>query len=644
MAETKKLVLCLAILALFTLLFGCTNPNAPACGNGICDKNAGETIASCPSDCNSRASFYCGDGICNATERANPSLCPQDCGRPATRVDRCREGFDFNRQTRKCESSAATYTCSNGTYNTETGLCEIQPPTEEVCAQGTYNAEANLCEIQPSTAYNCAEGTYNSQTQQCEIQPETTYTCEQGQLVDAAGQKVCVVEITSENTCSEQSGHICAPNQTCTGNWIDASDTVLCCGAACALKGCSDQGGNVCLSSQICAGNLMGASDTSTCCSAACRAKTCSEQSGSICSASQTCSGSTIGASDTDSCCIGACSAITHMLTQVIPEKVVFSGSNYFRPEIIAVNDRLFAAWTIKGGSKYQLVELNDDLNQKGGVFDIYSYRTSIDIRLATDGSNLWYAFQSLAKQDAADCNSIFLCMAKYDISGSAPSLANTKLDIAAGCPFDNRNLRNYPQNPELVDDPTPVFYDGKYVVLTRAWKGTVQHIRTFDQGFNLLEDFTLDLNPLITGNEFLSQNALVDIDGKPYIIGGLGTLADSSIYAIPLSEDLRSVSGEAIPLVKEDGVKFSKTTSAKYVDGKLYINYAKSEGTESFQYLGVFDVKNGFSPLYNIQFQNKSVNANHSAIEVIGNRVYVIYQEDQKDNYDLLMQAFEWK
>ncbi|MEK6958988.1 MAG: hypothetical protein AABW59_03010 [archaeon] len=331
-------------------------------------------------------------------------------------------------------------------------------------------------------------------------------------------------------------------------------------------------------------------------------------------------------------------------LTQIIPETIVFSGSNYFRPEIIAVEDRLFVAWAIKGGSKYQLVELNEDLSPKSEVFDIYNYRTSIDIRLATDGINLWYAFQSLSDQDESDCNSIFLEMAKYDVSGNTPSLTNTKLDIAAGCPFGNRTLKNYPKNPELVDDPTPIFYDKKYVVLTRAWKGTVQHIRTFDKNFDLLEDFTLDLNPIITGNEFLSQNALVDIEEKLYLIGGLGTLADSSIYAIPLSGDLHSVSGEVIPLVKEAGQKFTKTTSAKYVEGKLYINYAKSTDEGQLHYLGIFDAENNFAPLDQIQFQDKSVNANHSSIEVIGDKVFVLYQEDQKNNYNLLMQVFEWK
>jgi hypothetical protein len=141
-----------------------------------------------------------------------------------------------------------------------------------------------------------------------------------------------------------------------------------------------------------------------------------------------------------------------------------------------------------------------------------------------------------------------------------------------------------------------------------------------------------------------LSQNSLVDIEGKLYIIGGIGTVADSSVFAIPLSSDLHSVSGKIIPLVKKQGHKFTKSTSAKYSDGLLYINYVKAADQKSFQHLGVFDVKKDFAPLYDIPIQDVSVDTNHASMEILDGKVYFVYQENQKKNSSLLMQVFEWK
>jgi hypothetical protein len=336
-------------------------------------------------------------------------------------------------------------------------------------------------------------------------------------------------------------------------------------------------------------------------------------------------------------------------LKQIIPETSITQGDRYKRPELIVVDNRLFAAFFNMDKNNFQLVELNEDLSPKSQIFDIYDYRDSVDIRLATDGPNLWYAFESVDKDNLNNCDGHFLCIAKYDISGENPNLIESKLDIAKGCPTGSSFYQNppedMPKNPEAVDDPTPIFYNGKYVVLTRGWNTSIQHIRTFDQNFNLIEDFTLDLGTA-TGDRMLTQNALVNIDDKIYLIGGLFNWSPpsiSSIYAVPLSSDLRSVSGDIISLVDYPGQSFKKVTAAKYDNGKLYINYAKVVNRQQFQHLGVFDVKNNFASLEQIQFQDKSVNNNHASIEVLGDRVYVIYQEDQKVNYDILMQVFEW-
>ena len=141
-----------------------------------------------------------------------------------------------------------------------------------------------------------------------------------------------------------------------------------------------------------------------------------------------------------------------------------------------------------------------------------------------------------------------------------------------------------------------------------------------------------------------------MNIDNQIYLIGGLykgapvKSNSNSDIYAIPLSNDLHSISGDKIALVADPNEYFTKVTSAKYVDGKLYINYVKA-GNGQFQHLGVFDVENGFALLAKIQFQDESVMYNHSSIEVLGNRVYVLYQGNDADEIPLILgKIFEWQ
>ncbi len=353
--------------------------------------------------------------------------------------------------------------------------------------------------------------------------------------------------------------------------------------------------------------------------------------------------------------------ALTKLELQLIISETKISPQDgrYGRVEVIEINNKLFMAFNNATTKTFKLVELNEDLSYKSPDIDIFSDspRESIDIRLASDGENLWYAFESMLpnRQMSSSCNNKFLNMAKYSISGAQPKLIASRTHIITnGCPSDPRKLAEIPLseipiNPEATDDPTPIFHNGKYVVLTRAVKDSVQHIRTFDEDFNTIEDFTIDLGPII-GDKMLSQNALVNVEGQIYLIGGLASGApvnpdaDSDIYAIPLSEDLHSVAGDMIPLVDYPDRYYTKTTKAIYDSGKLYINYVKA-GNGQLQHLGVFDVKNGFASLAQIQVQEKSVDVNHASFEVLGNRVYVFYQGESDDKIPVILgKVFKWK
>lgn len=63
---------------------GDTGPEAPVCGDGVCESDAGERPQSCPADCRTTILPSCGDGSCNGDETR--ATCTQDC--PCT----CDEG------------------------------------------------------------------------------------------------------------------------------------------------------------------------------------------------------------------------------------------------------------------------------------------------------------------------------------------------------------------------------------------------------------------------------------------------------------------------------------------------------------------------------------------------------------------------
>ena len=105
-----------------------------------------------------------------------------------------------------------------------------------------------------------------------------------------------------------------------------------------------------------------------------------------------------------------------------------------------------------------------------------------------------------------------------------------------------------------------------------------------------------------------------------------------------------RKLPGSIIPLITYENQTFRKVTAARYKDGKLYINYAKVVDKKQYLHRGIFDVENNFASLAEIQIQNISVSNNHSSMDVLGNKAYYVYQEDETGVADILAQAYEWQ
>ena len=361
---------------------------------------------------------------------------------------------------------------------------------------------------------------------------------------------------------------------------------------------------------------------------------------------------------ETPETCLKDCPLGAPQLTQIISETAVTPGdARYRRPEALVIGNSLFMAYEKAGEDAFELVELNEDLSYKTSVKTLYSGPDALsphDIRLAKAGDKLWYAFETVTiKRDRDTCEGHFLNIAKYDALASQPSYS-LNVNEMSGCGTDPDDYRDpsgdFPENPEAVDDPAPIYYNNEYIVMTRAWNGIKQHVRKFNENLDLINYFTLDLGNLPEMQDrILSQFSLVNINGEVYIIAGLIDFdtpnSESGIYAIHLSNDLKSAS-EAIPLVNYPGRIFRKVNRAIYDNGKLYITYTETTTPgNAYHNLGVYDVNNDFKMMQEIQFQSESFQHNHVGMGIYDNKIYVFYNEGEStENHDVLGAVYGWE
>ena len=322
-----------------------------------------------------------------------------------------------------------------------------------------------------------------------------------------------------------------------------------------------------------------------------------------------------------------------------------------WRPEIQKIGDKFYYAFN--KGEKFALVILDENFEQED-YLDLFSGDNEgyfpTDIRTSKDDNgNFWYAFESARRNKTAliekckkenKCNINKNGLAIY----SAASLIKSKTEAIQGCAFSVDILLEI--GPDCFkgklasDDPTPFFYNGKYYVLRRSHFSPVQNITEYDSEFNELNRYTVDLSSFI-GDNSVSQNTVVEIEGKLYLIGGVGigapNIADStsSIYAFELASDLSSAV-RMIQLTAYEGEYDTVVISARYFDGKLYISYFNSKQSDYMIYLEAFDVKNNFASLDRVKVYKWGTNN----LEVSGDKIYVAYVGD---DYRLYLAEFEW-
>ncbi|MCP4799302.1 MAG: hypothetical protein GY893_05070 [bacterium] len=323
------------------------------------------------------------------------------------------------------------------------------------------------------------------------------------------------------------------------------------------------------------------------------------------------------------------------------------SGNGVGRPDVVAIGDELYLAYGIITERNFHLVKLQADLEltQIGdSALELFSgyHDFSVDIRVSKANNSLWYAFEDNQWNAAVD-STHFLNAAWY--SGTNTLIAE-QTDIATGITTTipegfQVDPNDVPPNPEACDDPTPLWHNNSYYIFTRAWSGWIEeftpvsnhHVRVFNESFEKTDDFMVDFSSVLPGKS-LSQNTLIDIDGQVYLIGGFYNARNdipggSSIYAVPLADDLKTTVGDAVPLLVEPGRWLHKSTAAKMYNGNLYVSYQELITGGNTQNLAIIDVNNNFELLSTVEISSDlsgEIIASHVTFEIVGDRLYMFY------------------
>jgi hypothetical protein len=329
----------------------------------------------------------------------------------------------------------------------------------------------------------------------------------------------------------------------------------------------------------------------------------------------------------------------------------ILSPDGVGRPDVIAIEDTLYLAYSILTERNHHLVKMQADTSLtvlSNAPIELYSgtHDFSVDIRVSKANNKLWYAFED--NEWNAPIDSTHFLNAAWNSENDI--LIGQQIDIAIGITTGipeafSVNPNDVPLNPEAVDDPTPFWHNNLYYVFTRAWSGWIpeftpnqnHHIRVFNDSFELIDDYMIDFSSIIPGKT-LSQNVLIEIDGQVYNIGGYYNARNdieggSYIYAIPLNNDLTSTINGAIPLLTEEGNWFHKVTAAKVYNGYLFINYQEYIAGNDKQKIGIFDIENNYELITTLEISSfplggGGVIGNHTSFEILNDMLFVFYPE----------------
>ncbi len=338
-------------------------------------------------------------------------------------------------------------------------------------------------------------------------------------------------------------------------------------------------------------------------------------------------------------------------LIRTIDISTILSSNGVGRPDVVAIGDTLFLAYGIRTQRHHHLVKLKPDTNLtvlSAHPIELFSgyHDFSVDIRVSKANNKFWYAFEDNewnARIDSTHFLNVAWFSENLSLIGQQTDIAN---GITTGFPEAfSVNPADVPPNPEATNDPTPFWHNNLYYVFTRAWSGYIpeftpnqnHHIRVFDNNFDMIDDYMIDFSTIIPGKT-LSQNTIIDINGQLFVIGGFYNYRNdfsggSSIYAIPINDNLTSTINQAIPLLSEAGSFIQKVTSARVYQGMLFINYQQFIAGQDKQKIAIFDITNNYHLITTLKISSfplggGGVIANHTSFEILNDLLFVFYPE----------------
>lgn len=315
----------------------------------------------------------------------------------------------------------------------------------------------------------------------------------------------------------------------------------------------------------------------------------------------------------------------------------------YRRPDVVLINDQMYISFANK--TRFVLATITEDLDYTIlGYLANPSDEFATDVRLATDGSNLWYAMETTQKLTRPECGKNFLNGAKYSIGKKSIKHLINNFHITSGCPTIPKFIPLLmhspllPEDAKAVDDPTPLFIDNHFFIMVRGWiNKKKQYIYKFDENFNLIEKFNINLDKFIDSGS-LSQNVLIEIEDQLYLIAGVNSGPPrgnnySQIKAFPLSRDFKTVNGKIIDLISTNDQYLTRVTAAAYYKGKLIFNIVKKSKRcrKSKGYLAVLNKENSFQVEHYLLFQEHSAADNHSSFVIVNDKIFIFYQTPHK-------------
>lgn len=375
------------------------------------------------------------------------------------------------------------------------------------------------------------------------------------------------------------------------------------------------------------------------------------------------------------------------------------------RPDVVAINNQLWLAIDVPPAPGMQtnvtnipaFLRLDTKLQklERPAMFEVEIPGTktcappcappgTTDVRVGSAKGKFWMAFETVSAMPLPNSGCTLNFLNAGSISNFSSGLSSSV--ITQGCPLLIGNPGTHDQitpaalptsGPIFADDPTPFFHQGHYYILSRAWnicqsktpgtpctptKNTIQHLTKLNADLTFSEDIPLDVasvqgfktNASKTIENLMSQNALLHINGKPFLVAGFASGPvwespfSSSIYIIPLNDGLTAFSGPATELPIKNCPSTSATstapqppttpyltrvTRARHVNGTLIINFndysypANSTALHVSENLALFDVNANFACLSRIQTQNQPQADNHSSFEIIDDQLFLFQQ-----------------